>query len=168
MKFAAALALALLASSASAQSPAPAREWSVETPKEADAALRFGVPDTDDQPMAFVCARGSGQVKVSAELAKRLAVREVGGAWVDKVGIREPWPMSVALTTEGASVTLRGAGHASEITEGTLVTAEFSTRAPFTAALRKSGQVQLSASGETVQPPPVPKGMVRKFLGACK
>ena len=166
MKLAAALAFALVASAASAQSPE--RQWSVETPKEADAAQRFATPDTDDQPIAFHCARGSGQVRVGAELAKRLAVRQAGGVWVDKAGVRAPWPMSVNLTTDGASLTVRGAGHASEITEGTFVSAEFSTRAPFAAAFRKSGQVTLSAAGETVQPPPAPKGMVRKFLGACK
>ena len=99
----ASLAFALFASAASAQSPE--RQWSVETPKEADAALRFATPDTDDQPIAFHCARGSGQVRVGAELAKRLAVRQAGGVWVDKAGVRAPWPMSVNLTTDGASLT---------------------------------------------------------------
>lgn len=166
MKLAAALALALFATAASAQ--APERVWSVETPKDAQATLRYGLPDTDDQPIAFFCARKSGQVKVLADLAKQLGVRQMGQAWVDKAGVREPWPMSVVLASQGVSLGLRGQGRVNEITEGTTVEAEFSTLAPFAAAFRKSGAVTLTAMAETVQPTPAPKGLVRKFLGACK
>lgn len=165
MKFAAAL-LALLATAAQAQ--APERVWSVETPRDGEAALRYGAPDTDDQPIAFFCARKSGQVRVLGDLAKGLAVRQVGGTWVDEAGVREPWPMSVVLASQGVSLNLRGQGRANEITEGTTAQAEFSTLAPFAAAFRKSGMVSLTAIGETVQPTPAPKGRVRKFLGFCK
>ncbi|MGH6998209.1 MAG: hypothetical protein ACREEO_08435 [Phenylobacterium sp.] len=169
MKSAAALALALFATAAcSASAQDPNRVWSVETPKDAEAWLRYGLPDTDDQPIAFSCARGSGQVRVSADLAVRLGVRKVGETWVDKAGVRAPWPMSVAMASEGASLTLRGQGHSNDITDGTLVLTEFSTRAPLAAAFRKTGAISLTAAGETVRPPPAPKGAVRKFLGACK
>ena len=76
--------------------------------------------------------------------------------------------MSVVLASEGAALTLRGVGHPNDITDGTLVLAEFSTRAPLAAAFRKTGVISLSAAGDSVKPPPAPKGAVRKFLGACK
>ncbi|WP_374533585.1 hypothetical protein [Phenylobacterium sp.] len=167
MKLALPIAAALsLASAAGAQDAQ--RVWSVETPKDAEAALRFGTPATDDQPIAFSCARKSGQVRVAASLSAQLGVQQAGGAWVDKAGLREPWPMSVVLTSQGAALNLRGAGRVNEITGGTTATAEFSTLAPFAAAFRKSGAVTLSAAGETLAPPPAPKSQVRKFLGACK
>ena len=86
MKPAAALLLALIAAAAQtpARAQAPERVWSVETPKDAEAALHFGAPDTDDQPIAFFCTRKSGQVKVVADLSAQLGVDQVGGAWVDK------------------------------------------------------------------------------------
>ena len=166
MKFAVAAALALFATHAAAQETLV---WSVETPKDADAALRYSIPDTDAQPIAFACVRGSGQVTVFAQLAREIGVKmEAGGAWVDKSGVRGPWPMTVALTSEGASASLRGQVHVDEATGGSLAIAEFSTAAPLTSAFRKTGLITLQAAGETVQPPPAPKSMVRKFLGACK
>lgn len=165
MKFAAALAFAALATAAQAQDT---RVWTVETPKEADAWLRFGTPDSDDQPLAFSCVRGSGQLKVAAAISRKLGVRQAGGAWVDKAGLRAPWPLSVTLASKDSSATLRGQGHADEVGGGTLVLSEFSTRAPVSAGFRKSGEIRLTAAGETLEPPPAPKGAVRKFLGACK
>lgn len=157
---------ALLAAPAFAQDAG--HVWTVETPKGAEAALRFGTPNTDDQPIAFFCARKSGQVKVSADLGKQLAARQVGETWVDKSGVREPWPMTVTLASQGVTLSLRGKGYANEIISGTTALGEFSTRAPFVAAFRKSGELTLSAIGETLAPAPAPKGLVRKFLGACK
>lgn len=166
MKFAVAAALAFFVTPAAAQE---AMVWAVETPKDADAALRYAIPDTDAQPIAFACVRGSGQVKVFAQLAREIGVKmDAGGAWVDKAGLRGPWPMSVALNSEGANATLRGQIHVDEATGGSLAIAEFSTAAPLATAFRKTGLVTLTAAGETVQPPPAPKSMVRKFLGACK
>lgn len=161
-----ALALSLLASQAVAQET---YAWSVETPKDADAALRYAIPDTDAQPIAFSCVRKSGQVKVFAQLAREIGVKmEAGGVWIDKAGVRGPWPMSVILTSETASATLRGQVHVDEATGGSLAIAEFSTAAPVADVFRKTGLISLKAAGETVQPPPAPKSMVRKFLGACK
>ncbi len=167
MKLAAcALPLALFATQAAAQE---AHVWSVETPKDADAALRYAIPDTDAQPVAFSCVRKSGQVKVFAQLAREIGVKmEASGLWVDKAGVRGPWPMSVILTSDSASATLRGQVHVDEATGGSLAIAEFSTAAPVAEAFRKTGLISLKAAGETVQPPPAPKSMVRKFLGACK
>ncbi|MBT9470444.1 MAG: hypothetical protein V4514_06685 [Pseudomonadota bacterium] len=166
MKFVLAAALALFATQAAAQDT---HVWSVETPKDADAALRYAIPDTDAQPIAFVCVRKSGQVKVFGQLARQIGVtQEAGGTWLDKARVRGPWPMSVALSSEAATSTLRGQAHADETTGGTLAIAEFSTAAPVAAAFRKTGLITLKAAGETVQPPPAPKSMVRKFLSACK
>ena len=165
MKFVAGIALALFATASQAQET---RAWAVETPKDAEAWLRYATPDTDDQPLAFSCVRKSGQVKVAGAISRRLGVKMEGGVWLDRAGLRAPWPMSVTLSSEGASATLRGQAHADEVTGGTLAIAEFSTRAPFAEAFRKTGVVSLTAAGETLQPPPAPKSMVRKFLGTCK
>lgn len=166
MKLVVAVVLALSATQAAAQET---HVWSVETPKDADAALRYAIPDTDAQPIAFSCVRKSGQVKVFAQLVREIGVKmEAGGVWLDKAGVRGPWPMSVILASDTASATLRGHAHADEATGGTLAIAEFSTAAPLAAAFRKTGLITLKAAGETVQPPPAPKSMVRKFLGACK
>ena len=43
----AALAFALFAAAGVAQAQEPLHVWSVETPKDAEAALRFGLPDTE-------------------------------------------------------------------------------------------------------------------------
>lgn len=165
MKFAAGLALALFATASHAQET---RAWTVETPKDAEAWLRYATPDTDDQPLGFSCARKSGQVKVSGAISRQLGVKQERGVWLDRAGVRAPWPMSVTLTSEGGSATLRGHGRPDEVTGGTLAIAEFSTQAPFAQAFRKTGVVSLAAAGETLAPPPAPKSMVRKFLGACK
>ncbi|HVK42432.1 MAG TPA: hypothetical protein VM471_08140 [Phenylobacterium sp.] len=166
MKLAAVAVLALFAPQSAAQET---YAWSVETPKDAEAALRYAIPDTDAQPIAFACVRKSGQVKVFAQLRREIGVKmEAGGVWVDQAGVRGPWPMSVALNSEAASATLRGQAHADEATGGTLAIAEFSTAAPVAEAFRKTGMITLTAAGESVQPPPAPKSMVRKFLGACK
>lgn len=167
MKLALPLAAVLcLATAADAQDVG--HVWTVETPKDGEAALRFGTPNTDDQPLAFFCTRKSGQVKLLADLSKQMGVRQVGDTWIDRAGVREPWPMSVTLVSQGVSLSLRGQGNANEITQGTTAQAEFSTLAPFAAAFRKSGEITLTAIGETVQPAPAPKGQVRKFLGFCK
>ncbi|MET3528298.1 hypothetical protein [Phenylobacterium koreense] len=160
-----ALALLLSATAANAQE---AQVWAVETPKDADAWLHFGTPETDDHPLAFSCERKSGQVRVAAVVDRKMGVRKDGNAWVDRAGVRAPWPLSISLASEGGSVTLRGAAEPHDPSGGTMVFTEFSTRAPFTEAFRKSGLVRLTAAGQTIEPPPAKKSMVRKFLGACK
>lgn len=166
MKFAAAVsALLFLATAANAQET---RVWAVETPKDAEAWLRYATPDTDDQPLAFSCERKSGQVRVTAVINREMGVRKDGDIWLDKAGVRAPWPLSVNLASEGGSVTLRGAAQPEELSGGSIVFTEFSTRASFAEAFRKSGLVRLAAAGESLTPPPAPKSMVRKFLGACK
>ena len=165
MKSAAALALALFATTAHAQET---RVWAVETPKDAQAWLRYATPDSDDQPLAFSCVRKSGQVQVVALVSRTMGARKEGTAWVDEAGVRAPWPLSVSLASEEGSATLRGRAEPEEMSGGSLVTSEFSTRAPFAESFRKSGFVRVTAAGETVEPPPAPKSMVRKFLRACK
>ena len=86
------LALPLAALALSLATAAGAQDnghvWTVEPPKDGEAALRFGTPNTDDQPLAFFCARKSGQVKLLADLSKQLGVRQVGETWVDRAGVR--------------------------------------------------------------------------------
>lgn len=162
----AALLAALIAAPAAAQE---ARAWSVETPKESEAWLRYGMPDTEDRQLAFACVRKSGQVQVGATIGRQMAAgRDSSGAWVDRAGIRAPWPLSVAVASESAATTLRGQARPDQTEGGTTVLTEFSTRAPVVAEFRKTGVIVLTAGGETIQPPPAPKSMVRKFLGACK
>lgn len=165
MKSAAVLALVLFATAANAQET---RVWAVETPKDAEAWLRYATPDTDDQLLAFSCERKSGQVRVSALVTREFGARKDGEVWLDRAGVRAPWPLSVTLASEGGSVTLRGAAQPEEMSGGSIVFTEFSTRAAFADAFRKSGLVSLTAAGETLSPPPAKKSMVRKFLGACK
>ncbi|MDP3748937.1 MAG: hypothetical protein Q8Q88_18005 [Phenylobacterium sp.] len=148
MKLATILISALTATAAQAQDT---RVWSVDTPKEADAWLRYGTPQTDDQPLAFTCVRKSGQVELGVVIHKP---------------VNSPQPASVTVASEAAAVTLRG--RAEPLRGGALAGAEFSTLAPMAAAFRKTGLVTVTALGETISPPPAPKGAVRKFFGACK
>ena len=151
----AAVFLALIAAPAIAQEP---RAWSVETPKESEAWLRYGVPGTEDRQLAFACVRKSGQVQVGATVSRQMAAgRDSSGAWVDRAGIRAPWPLSVAVSSESATTTLRGQARPDQTEGGTTVLTEVSTRAPVVAEFRKTGIVVLTAAGETIQPPPAPK-----------
>ncbi|MDP3855896.1 hypothetical protein [Phenylobacterium sp.] len=150
MKLATILISCLLASAAQAQD---ARVWMVQTPKDNDAWLRYATPGTDDQPLAFRCVPKSGQVSVSAVLAKPVGAR---------------LPASVTVASAPASATLRGSVEPDLVTDGALASAEFSTRAPVVEAFRKTGLVSVAAQGETMTPPPAPKGVVRKFFGACR
>ena len=161
-----ALVTFVVASAAGAQET-PQPTWRVDTPRDAPATLAYGL-ESAAPILVLRCERGLGQVRVSVELERRLADRKIGEVWADKVGIREPWPMSLALASRDSAMTLRGEGRANEAARGTTASAEFSTRAPFASALRKSGEIGLTVIGETVQPQPAPKGQVRKFLRACK
>lgn len=132
-----------------------AQVWAVETPRDGEATLAFGTPNLSDAPIFFRCQAKSGQVEVTASLTRTPppALTSI--------------PASVTVSSEAASATLRG-----QVTRaagaGSLAVAEFSTRAPLTAAFRKTGVVSVTALGETITPPPGPKSMVRKFLGACR
>ena len=154
MKFATiAAAAALLATSASAQDAQllNTRVWTVETPKGGDAWLRYGTPMTNDQEAAFTCVPKSGQVQVIAQMTKALSARI---------------PASVIIASGPSSVSLRGTAEPNS--KGSLVTTEFSTRAPLTAAFKKTAVVSISGLGETLTLPPAAKGQVRKFFGVCK
>jgi hypothetical protein len=153
MKTAALAGLAtLIASTAAAQG---SQVWVVETPKEADAVLAFGTPGMTDAPLVLRCTPKSGQVQLIATFTRAppQTARTI--------------PASVTVTSEAASATLRGQV-AQTAYGGAMARAEFSTRAPVAAAMRKTGIIGVAALGETLALPPAPKGMVRKFLGACK
>lgn len=149
------LAASFATVSMGAQAQPVGQVWAVDTPKEADAILAFGTPGGSDAPVAFRCTPKSGQVQVIATLT-RAPPPNAGTI-----------PASVSIASEAATSTLRGQVTRAQGNGGLAVT-EFSTRAPVVDAFRKTGLVSVSALGETVTPPPAPKGMVRKFFGACK
>jgi hypothetical protein len=158
----------LAAGPALAQVHTDGRVWTVDTPKGAAAALNYGAPQSDDVAISLRCEPKSGQIALSVPLRKRLADRQERGQWVDKAGVRAPWPVSVQLTSEAASANLRGQARPSELDGGSIVTTEVSTAAPIVAAFRKTGVLGVQALGE--QPPlqPAPKAAVRRFLGVCR
>lgn len=166
MKALAFVLAAALAAPAAAQPPG--RTWIVEAPKGAAAVLVFGTPGSDDAVLALRCEPKSGQIALTAPLAKRLADRQERGVWVDRAGVRAPWPVSVNLASEGANATLRGRALPSQLDGATLVETEVSTQAPVIAAFRKTGLLSVQAIGEDVPVPPAPRGSVRKFLGVCR
>jgi hypothetical protein len=141
----------LVATAAQAQDT---HAWQVLTPKGVDALLVYGTPATGDALLSFRCTPKSGQVQMEASLLTR-----------EPVVAR---PASVVLTSEAASMSLRGKVQPSAVNTDMLALAEFSTRAPLVAAFRKTGQIGVGVLGGRVEPPPAPKGMVRKFFGACK
>lgn len=153
MKTAALSALIALSITATAAAQG-SRVWVVETPKDAHAVLAFGTPGGADAPVVFRCVPKSGQVQVTASMNRGPpeASRSI--------------PASVTVASETASATLRG--QVVKTTYGGLAQTEFSTRAPVAADFRKTGIIGVTVLGETVSLPPANKGMVRKFLGACK
>lgn len=163
-----ALAFVLAAALAAPAAAQPARTWIVETPKGAPALLVYGTPASDDAVLSLRCTPKSGQIEVILPLAKRLADRRERGVWVDKAGVRAPWPVSVALSSEAASATLRGQASPSQLDGGTIVSTEISTAAPAVAAFRKTGLLRVQALGEDLPLAPAPTGAVRKFLGVCR
>lgn len=163
-----ALAFVLAAALAAPAAAQPARTWIVETPKGAPALLVYGTPASDDAVLSLRCTPKSGQIEVILPLQKQLADRRERGVWVDKAGVRAPWPVSVAFASEAASATLRGQASPSQLDGGTIVVTEISTAAPAIAAFRKTGLLGVQAMGEELPLPPAPKGAVRKFLGVCR
>ena len=163
------LVLAMTGTSAFAQPAVDGRAWYVDVIKGApQARLYFGVPEIDDVGLTLSCPPGSGQVTASFRVAKQLADRQVGGVWVDKAGIKTPWPASVKLTSGAASSTLRGKASADELDGGSFISVEIATRAPVIASFAKTGLVQATALGETISHPVATLRLVRKFLSACK
>lgn len=165
------VALAALAASVATAAFAQApdyRIWTVNTPRDGDAWLIFSTPDTDDQPLAFSCVRKSGQIAFSAVVPREMGVRsDARGVWYDKAGIAAPWPASVTLRSREASATLRGQANADPANGGSVVRSEVSVEAPVITQFRKTGEITVSALGETVPLPPAKPSMVRKFVGAC-
>ena len=140
--------------------------WSVETPKVGEVGLSFG--PADGPLLRFACARGSGQVSASFAIAHRLADHQVGGIWVDAVGVGAPWPATVRVASGGVFSAVRGRIDASPTTGDSQAVGEISTAAPVVKVMAKTGVVALSAISETLNPPAAKPGMVRKFLRVCK
>ena len=163
-----ALVLAGSAIAASAQAQ-PVRLWRVETPKDAPAVLAYAQPaNPEDLGLSFSCPRGSGQITVRTLATRRLADHLNGTIWIDGAGLPAPWPVSVTFTAGEAATTLRGLANAEEKSGGSVVATEISTAAPVIKAFRKTGTLKVEALGETLEPLPATRGMVRQFLGACK
>ena len=169
MKTVALAVLAALAAATAVHAQEGGRVWTVDTPKDGDATLTYGVWGTPDLPLGLSCVRKSGQVQFTAGLARTLGVeRNSAGVWLDAAGVPSPWPASVTFRSREASATLRGQASAHRDEPGSRVSGEMSTRAPVMAAFRKTGELSVTAVGETVTLPPAKPSMVRKFLGACK
>lgn len=168
MKTAALTALVLFAATA-AQAQEGGRAWTVDTPKEGDATLTYGVWGTPDLPLGLSCTRKSGQVLFTTTVSKTVGVRQnAAGVWLDRANLPSPWPASVTFNSREQSATLRGQASAWDDEPGTKVAGEISTRAPVLAAFRKTGELSFTTLGETVTLPPAKTSQVRKFLGACK
>lgn len=167
MKLAAALLVAALPALAHAQDT---RVWSVSVPKAPDdvAYLSYALPESDDFGISLSCRVKSGQVKVMILSDQRLAERQRGTTWLDRVGRPAPWPVSVTLASGAASTTVRGLASPDEMNGGSTVTAELSNRAPVIAAFAKTGALRVAALGANVEEPPAPRSQVSKFLRACK
>jgi hypothetical protein len=162
MRLSPVLACAALLAAGAAQAQPVAPAWTVDTPKDAEARLALeGGPD-------LRCVRKAGQVIAEIPVPKRLADRREGDVWLDRAGLAAPWPASVTFVSGEASATLRGQARPDEVAGGSLLHTEISTAAPVIEAWRKTGLLEFRALGESLVPPPAPKGMIRKFLGACR
>lgn len=165
--FAFALIAIAMPALAAAAPPQPA-VWSVETPRDAPTVLSFTDPGTGKMTLRLTCARGSGQVTSEYALNTRRADHQEAGAWVDGAGVKAPWPGTVVFASGGLSSSLRGLTQADLATGASVATAEISTAAPLMAAFARTGQISLTAQGETIAPPPATLSLVRKFLGPCR
>lgn len=157
--------LSLVAGAALAQD---GRTWILNLPKGETASLVYGAPESEDLQIGLRCPPAArGQVTVWAPAARQLGERRDGNAWVDKAGVREPWPTSVVLGSGAATATLRGAARVDEMSGGTLVQAEVSTAAPVLKAFQKTGVLTLQTLGETKVQPAAPRRDVGRFLSYC-
>lgn len=165
-----ALALIAIAAPALARAAAPSQPavWSVEAPKDAPTVLSFIDPGTGKMTLRLTCVRGSGQVSAEYALNARKADHQEAGVWIDAAGVKAPWPGTVVFASGGLSASLRGLIQADGATGASVATAEISTEAPVMSAFAKTGQISLTAQGETLTPPPAPANVLRKFLGPCR
>lgn len=150
--------------------PADGRVWSVSIPKKPDdtAFLSYALPDSDDVGIALSCKVKTGQIDIHFAVDQRLAERLSGQTWVDKIGRRAPWPVSVRLASGLEATTVPGLANPDEMNGGSSVTAELADRAPVIGAFRKTGALRAEAMGTTVEAPPAPGRLVSRFLGACR
>jgi hypothetical protein len=165
-----AFALIAIAAPALARAAAPSQPavWSAEAPKDAPTVLSFIDPGTGKMTLRLTCVRGSGQVVAEYALNGRKADHQEAGVWIDAAGVQAPWPGTVVFSSGGLSANLRGLTQADAATGASVATAEISTGAPVMGAFAKTGQISLTAQGETIAPPPAPGNALRKFLGPCR
>jgi len=157
-------ALGAAATTQAARPPAYDPAWVVDTPKGAPATLVHGDPAT----VGFACQKGAGQVEVRLVAAKTLADHKDGEVTVDAAGIPAPWPASLGLASGTDATILRGHAEPNPAGTGSVVTTEISTAAPVLKAFAKTGELTLTALGDTQAQPAVKPGLVRRFLGVCK
>lgn len=118
--------------------------------------------------MALTCVKDSGQITAEFPSAASLAVEMSGGRWLDRVGRPAPWPVSVTLASGEAQTTIPGEARPDSAALGSVVSVEFSDRAPVAAAFGRTGELRLSGLEAVVAPPAAPRRDLRRFMSFCR
>lgn len=116
-----------------APAPTPSLDWHTRADMEGGQPtmrLAFEMPDTDHQPLAMDCLRGSGTVTVDHQSSS--------------TGLNE-----ITLTSDGVTRTYAAKGEPDEMTGGDYLTAEISANDPVMAAFRRTGWLSYAIGGET-------------------
>lgn len=118
--------------------------------------------------VTFTCEKDSRQIVARFRVAQRLGVRNENGFWVDDVGRPAPWPVSVTLASTAFQTTIPGLAEVDPQGTGSLISVEFSDRAPVTEGFQQTGVITLAALGGVVSPTPAPRRTVQSFLRYCR
>lgn len=156
------VAIAAMAAPALAQTPV----WTFANELD-PAELALALPG-EPATVSFACRKDSGQIIAAFPAARSLAVSQQRGRWLDDVGRPAPWPVSVTLTAPEAQTTIPGEVRPDAQATGSIVSVEFSNRAPVAEAFAKTGELRFAALGEVMQPPPPPRRELRRFLSYCR
>ena len=160
-------ALALLALIAAPQASAQEPTWIYRAESD-PAELGYATPGGRDVTLALSCAKDTRQIVAYFSAARTLAVRNENGVWLDDVGRRAPWPVSVTLSSGEQSTTIPGQATVGPTPEGSAVRVEFADRAPVAENFAKTGELRLAALGSVIAPPAAPRRELRSFLRYCR
>ena len=167
MKYAAFAAAALILAPAAAQAR-PGDIWQMETNTDS-VVLHYGVPpERGEQDMpGIMCLPHSVYQAMLFTDRHHYPVRQRGDDWVNRAGRPAPWPMTMTVGSGVANVTLPASGEMETDDELVMVTANIPTSGPIVTTFQHTGQLRLSAAGETPRLPPAPAPLVRRFFAAC-